>query len=45
MKSGFDKFSEEFGGKVFIVISDDGAIKNKNVIVEIAAEIERLNKL
>lgn len=43
MKASFDKFSEEYGGKVFIVQSLDGEIANKEVIEQIRTEIERLS--
>jgi len=43
MKASFDNFTKEFGGKVFIVFSVDGEIKNKEVIQEIEQEIKRLS--
>ncbi|MDR2138206.1 MAG: hypothetical protein LBP50_01455 [Tannerella sp.] len=42
MKASFADFGERFGGKVFVVFSLDGEIANKEIIREIAAEIERL---
>jgi hypothetical protein len=42
MKVSFADFEEHFGGKVFVVFNLDGEIANKEVIREIAAEIERL---
>jgi hypothetical protein len=42
MKASFAEFEEKFGGKVFIVFSEDGKIANKEVIDEIRIEIERL---
>lgn len=45
MKASFDDFTEKFGGKVFIVYSQKEIIANKEVIDEIATEIERLKKL
>ncbi|MDR0971924.1 MAG: MjaI family restriction endonuclease [Bacteroidales bacterium] len=45
MKVSFAAFEEEYGGKVFIVFSNDGEIQNKEVVEEIRKEIERLNKI
>lgn len=45
MKSGFQNFTDEFGGKVFIVFSLDKEINNKEVISEIEKEIFRLRNL
>lgn len=45
MKSSFDDFTEKYGGKVFIVYSQKEVIANREVIDEIAAEIERLKQL
>jgi hypothetical protein len=42
MKASFADFEEKFGGKVFVVFSLGGEIANKEVIVEIQEEIERL---
>jgi len=42
MRASFSAFEEEFGGKVFVVFSLDGEIANKDIIVQIKAEIERL---
>ena len=42
MKASFADFEEKFGGKVLIVFSLDGEIANKEVILEIQKEIERL---
>ncbi len=45
MKASFDDFTEKYGGKVFIVFSQKEVIANKDVIDQIAAEIERLKNL
>jgi hypothetical protein len=45
MKAGFKAFSDDFGGKVFIVFSNDGEIGNKEIIEEINQEIIRLVEL
>lgn len=45
MKTGFQDFEEDYGGKVFIVFSLDGEIANKEVLKEIDAEVERLTKV
>jgi hypothetical protein len=45
MKASFKEFERKYGGKVFIIFSVDDEIKNKEVIEEIKAEIERLKKL
>lgn len=42
MKASFENFKNDFGGNVFIVFSLDGEIANKQVIEQIATEIERL---
>ncbi|MDR0864904.1 MAG: hypothetical protein LBO74_08235 [Candidatus Symbiothrix sp.] len=42
MKASFEAFTQDFGGKVFIVYSLDGEIANKEVIEEIKKEIEHL---
>jgi len=42
MKASFEDFTEKYGGKVFIVYSEKNVIANKEVIKEIAEEIERL---
>jgi predicted helicase len=44
MKASFEAFTQDFGGKVFIVYSLDGEIANKEVIKEIKKEIERLTE-
>jgi hypothetical protein len=44
MEQSFRDFEEQFGGKVFIVFSVEDKIRNKEVIVEIKQEIERLKK-
>lgn len=44
MKSSFESFKEQFGGNVFIVFSLDGEIANKEIIMDIRQEIERLSK-
>ncbi|GHV11357.1 hypothetical protein AGMMS49938_01890 [Fibrobacterales bacterium] len=43
MKASFADFEDKFGGKVFVVFSLDGEIANKEVILEIKKEIERLS--
>jgi hypothetical protein len=45
MKRSFEAFTKDFGGKVFIIFSNDGEIGNKEIIEEIAKEIARLEKL
>jgi hypothetical protein len=45
MKASFQSFTEDFGGKVFIVFSNDGEIGNTEVIEQIAQEIKRLENL
>ena len=42
MKASFQDFEDDYGGKVFIVFSLDGEIAYKNVIHDIAEEINRL---
>jgi hypothetical protein len=42
MKASFEAFTQDFGGKVFIVYSLDGDIANKEVIEEIEKEIKQL---
>lgn len=42
MKASFREFEKKYGGKVFIIFSIDDEIKNKEVIKEIEAEINRL---
>lgn len=44
MKASFDEFTENFGGKVFIIFSLDGEISNSQVLEQIKAEIKRLRK-
>jgi len=44
MKSSFADFEERYGGKVFIVFSLDGEFGNKEVIVQIKEEIDKLKK-
>lgn len=48
MSHSFDKFEEKFGGKVFVIFSSRNGNKkeivNKDVIVAIKEEIERLKK-
>ena len=41
----FQSFTEDFGGNVFIVFSNDGEVGNKTVIEEINQEISRLAEL
>jgi hypothetical protein len=45
MKASFQNFTEQFGGKVFIVYSLKGEIANKEVVKDIETEIKRLNNL
>lgn len=45
MKASFNDFTQEFGGKVFIVYSIDDKIKNQEVVAQIADEIKRLTEL
>ena len=45
MKASFQNFTEQYGGKVFIVYSLKGEIANKEVIKDIETEIRRLNNL
>ena len=42
MKSSFQDFEADYGGKVFIIFSLDGEIANENVLKDIEKEIERL---
>jgi len=44
MKASFHSFKDEYGGKVFIVLSLDGEIANLNILQDIEQEIERLKK-
>ena len=44
MKASFADFTEQFGGKVFIVFSLDKEIANKEVVNNIKQEVERLRK-
>lgn len=44
MKASFTNFSKKFSGNVFVVFSEKEKIKNKEVIAQIAAEIELLLK-
>ena len=44
MQQSFRDFGEQYGGKVFIILSIDGEIANKEVIEKIGQEIERLKK-
>lgn len=45
MKASFNDFTEQYGGKVFIVYSQKGEIANTEVIDCIREEIERLQNL
>ena len=45
MKASFNDFTEQYGGKVFIVYSQKGEIANTEVIDSIREEIERLRRL
>lgn len=40
MKAGFADFEEKYGGKVFVVISLDGEIADKEVVEQIKKEVE-----
>jgi hypothetical protein len=42
MQQSFRAFEEQYGGKVFIVLSVDGEIANKEIIEQIEKEIKRL---
>lgn len=44
IKASFANFTKEFGGKVFIIFSNDGEVANVNIIDEIKAEVKRLKK-
>lgn len=44
MKLSFEDFTQKFGGKVFVIFSVNATIQNKEVIEQIAAEINRLNR-
>ncbi len=44
MQQSFKSFEEQFGGKVFIIMSVDGQIANKEVLLDIEKEIARLKK-
>ena len=45
MQQSFRDFEEQYGGKVFVVLSIDGEIANKEVIEQIEQEINRLSKI
>ncbi len=45
MKASFQAFTEQFGGKVFIIYSLKGEIANKDVLEKIEAEVMRLQNL
>ncbi len=42
MKASFEEFEAEFGGKVFVIFSLDGEIANKEILIQIDAEIARI---
>lgn len=42
MKASFADFEEKYGGKVFVIISLDGEIGNKEVVEQIRKEVKRL---
>ncbi len=42
MRSNFESFKEQFGGKVFVVCSLKGEIANKEIIEQIGEELQRL---
>lgn len=44
MKASFEEFTEQFGGKVFIIFCEKEKIKNEEVVVQIAEEIKRLRQ-
>ena len=44
MKASFEEFTEQFGGKVFIVFCEKEKIKNEEVVGQIAEEIKRLRQ-
>lgn len=43
MRASFQDFESQYGGKVFIVFSDNETIRNQDVLEDIRKEIERLN--
>ncbi|MBR4898134.1 MAG: hypothetical protein IKZ48_05050 [Prevotella sp.] len=45
MQASFNDFTEEFGGKVFVVYNQNGEIVNPDVIESIRKEIARLQSL
>ncbi|GGD69677.1 hypothetical protein GCM10011514_37230 [Emticicia aquatilis] len=45
MRRSFQDFTNDFGGKVFIIFSLDGEIGNKDVIEKMKIELERLKSL
>jgi hypothetical protein len=45
VNSGNEKFTREYGGKVFILIKDDKGIRNKTILEEVKIEINKLLKL
>lgn len=44
MKASFSEFEQKYGGKVFIIFSADGEIKNEEVLKDIEAEIARISQ-
>lgn len=44
MKASFEEFTEQFGGKVFIIFCEKEKIKNEEVIGHIEEEIKRLRR-
>lgn len=44
MKASFEEFTEQFGGKVFIIFCEKEKIKNEEVIGQIEEEIKRLRQ-
>lgn len=46
MQANFEAFEEKYGGKVFVIFSskvgNKKEVKNKDILDEIATEIERL---
>ncbi|MFM9951071.1 MAG: hypothetical protein ACKV1O_24260 [Saprospiraceae bacterium] len=45
MQASFQDFEADYGGKVFIIFSLDGEIANKEIVIYIEQEIDRLKNL
>ena len=43
MKASFESFTQQYGGRVFVVFSLDGEIANKEVVGQIRDEVTRLS--